>query len=459
MIDVGKEDKVANRMAAHRLTLLLTAGLLVTYGSGAADGSADEGGQAPTDERFAIHGELTYVVQATDDFSAPYSGPNSLSPRNNAETVDANLSLGARLWQGAEAWVQPEIDQGFGLDDTLGVAGFPSGAAYKVGAYHPYYRTQRWFLRQTIDEGGERETVEGSAGQLGGSHSLNRWVFTLGKFAVTDVFDTSQYAHDPRVDFLNWSAVDAGTFDYAADSWGYTVGGAAERYLGSWTYRAGVFDLSDVPNSEVLEHGLNELQFVAEIEKRYQFLGQRGRVLLTGFWSHARMGLLDQAIALAQATDTTPDTALVRQYRDRPGASILVDQPITSDIGVFARLGKAAGNVESYEFTDIDRTIAVGTSIKGRWWHRANDTVGLAVIDNGISGQREEYFNLGGLGILCGDGQLPHPGPEEILETYYSFAARSWAHISLDYQWVNNPCYNTDRGPASIGAVRVHLQF
>ena len=139
--------------------------------------------------------------------------------------------------------------------------------------------------------------------------------------------------------------------------------------------------------------------------------------------------------------------------------SLDLEQPITADLGVFARVGKAAGNVEAYEFSDIDRTVALGMSIKGPRWHRPDDTMGIAVIDNGISAQRQRFLNAGGLGILVGDGQLPHPGAEQILETYYSLAVLSQLYLTLDYQWVKNPGYNTDRGPVSIAAVRLHAQF
>ncbi len=415
--------------------------------------------QPLSEESFAIHGQSTYVEQETNAFSAPYSGPNSLSPSRGRETVDATLDLGTRLWRGAEFWVTPEIDQGFGLDNTLGVAGFPSGEAYKVGANQPYFRLPRAFVRQMIATGDRREPVDEAATQLRGWRSPDRWVFTLGKFSVTDIFDTNRYAHDPRSDFLNWAALDSGAFDYAADAWGYTVGGAVERYLGSWTFRAGVFDLSDVPNSESLEHGFHEFQIDLEIEKRYRLLGQTGRILVTGFESRGRMGLLDEAIALAAATGTRPDAALVRQYRSRFGASLDLEQPITPTLGVFARIGKAAGNVETYEFTDIDRSIALGASVNGSPWDRPLDSAGVVAIDNGISALREKYLSLGGLGILVGDGRLPHPGAEQILETYYSLAIVSQLFVSLDYQWVKNPAYNTDRGPAAITAVRVHAQF
>jgi len=92
-------------------------------------------------------------------------------------------------------------------------------------------------------------------------------------------------------------------------------------------------------------------------------------------------------------------------------------------------------------------------------WSRPGDTVGLAGIVNDISTARERFLNAGGLGIIVGDGQLPHPGPEQILETYYNLGVVPQAHVSLDYQFVKNPAYNRDRGPVSIFAVRFHAQF
>jgi high affinity Mn2+ porin len=447
----GMRRRVFALVAASLLTLPVSPSRAL--GSGAADTDA-----AP-EERFAIHGQITYTEQDDDGFHAPYAGTNSLSPHLGRETVDGTLFLGARLWQGAELWMNPEIDQGFGLDNTLGMAGFPSAEAYKVGKNEPYLRLPRAFVRQVVDTSEEREAVPAAANQLAGSHGLDRWVFTIGKFGVTDIFDVNQFAHDARNDFLNWAAVDGGAFDYAADAWGFTVGAAAERYWGSWTLRAGIFDLSTIPNSVHLDPGLHEFQFVDEIEKRYPLFGQTGHLRLTVFDSRGRMGLLDQAIALAQATATIPSVADVRAYRSRLGGVVGLEQPITDAVGVFARVSKAAGNVEAYEFTEIDRSVEFGSSIAGSLWQRPNDTVGIAVIDNGISAEREAYLSLGGLGVLVGDGKLPHPGPEEILETYYSVAPWSWAHVTLDYQWAKNPAYNKDRGPVSIVAVRVHAQF
>jgi high affinity Mn2+ porin len=412
-----------------------------------------------TPQNFAVHAQFTYVEQETSAFNAPYSGRNSLTPDRGAETVDATLFVGARIGSGAELWISPEIDQGFGLDDTLGVAGFPSGEAYKIGKDRPYVRLPRLFVRETVDLGERREVLEPAQMQLGGATSPDRLVFTVGKFGVPDIFDNNAYAHDARNDFLNWAAIDAGTFDYAADSWGYTVGAALEWYHARWALRFGIFDLSDVPNSPDLEPEFHEFQLVAEAQRDFSIGERAGKIRVTGFDSRGRMGLLDQAVALAQSADTAVDIASVRGYRTRLGASLSLEQELATSVGLFVRAGKDAGNVEPYEFTDIDRTVSAGFSLAGGRWGRADDTVGLAGIFDGISAERERYLNAGGLGILVGDGKLPHPGPEKILETYYSLALLRYAHITFDYQFIANPAYNQDRGPVSVFAVRVHAQY
>jgi high affinity Mn2+ porin len=456
-----KRFPVRKMITTNHLSRRILPSAILVYCSAliAAQDSPSQPPETVPTEAWALHGQMTYVEQNTNGFSAPYRGPNSLLPGRGSETVDATLYAGLRLWAGTEIWINPEFDQGFGLDNTLGVAGFPSGEAYKVGRNQPYLRLQRLFVRETIDLDGDRESVAPDLNQLGGYHSVNRWVFTVGKFSVVDIFDANQYAHDPRSDFLNWAAIDTGSFDYAADAWGYTVGAAAEWYHGAWTVRAGLFDLSNVPNSEHLEPGLHELQVDLELEKRHVILGHPGKVMLTAFASRARMGLLDAAVQVAQATGNAADLAAVRQLRNRVGIDFNLEQELSQNLGMFARVGKSAGNVEAYEFSDIDRTVAMGLSLKGSRWARADDTVGIAGIVNDISAARVQYLNSGGLGILVGDGKLPHPGPEQIIETYYSVGVLQQLHVSLDYQFVKDPAYNRDRGPVSIVGVRVHAQL
>jgi len=126
---------------------------------------------------------------------------------------------------------------------------------------------------------------------------------------------------------------------------------------------------------------------------------------------------------------------------------------------VFARAGWADGNVEPWDFTDIDRTVSAGVSINGKQWGRPDDTIGIAGVVNGISGVHQAFLNAGGLGILVGDGQLPNPGLEQIVEMYYSYALSASTKVSFDYQFIANPAYNTDRGPVNVFAGRFHAAF
>ena len=448
---------VSVAVRAYAVALLCLVPVAGSFGGEAA--AAESPGAANMPQSFALHGQLTYVEQETSAFRDPYRGANSLSPNNGRETIDATLYVGRKLWSGGEAWLNAEVDQGFGLDNTVGAAGFPSGEAYKVGKTAPYLRLSRAFVRQTVSLGGASQTVDPAQNQLGAAVTADRIVFTIGKYSVTDIFDTNQYAHDPRADFLNWSALDASSFDYAADAWGYTVGATAEWYTGPWTLRLGAIDLSDVPNSPHLEPGAHEFQTILEVERRFEVAGRAGRLLLTGYDSRARMGLLDDAVRLSGSTRRTVDIAAVRRFRSRTGIHASLEQQLSEELGVFARVGGASGNVEVYEFTDSDRNAEAGVSLKGSHWNRTGDRVGAAAIVNDISTARRRFLDAGGLGLLIGDGRLLHAGPEKILEAYYDCNVYSTVHIALDYQRIVNPGYNRDRGPASVFAVRLHAQF
>jgi high affinity Mn2+ porin len=121
--------------AARSHPLLPTALLVASLCSVIGDSSAAD---ETNDERFAVHAQATNVTQTYGSFSAAYSGQNSLKRQHDTqETSDLTLYTGWRPWHGAEMWVNVEVDQGFGLSNTLGVAGFPSGEAYKVGANAP----------------------------------------------------------------------------------------------------------------------------------------------------------------------------------------------------------------------------------------------------------------------------------------------------------------------------------
>jgi high affinity Mn2+ porin len=421
-------------------------------------------------DNLNFHGQATFTWQGYPPFRSPYQGQQSLiGSGEGRETLDANLAVGLRLWQGAEFWIDPEIDQGFGLGDTHGVAGFPSGESYKLGFDYPYARANRYFVRQTIDLGGDPEKVDADFNQFEESETANRIVLTVGKFYQIDIFDTNKYANNSKADFLNWSVINNGAYDFGSDAWSDTYGATAEWYQGDWTFRGGVFDMAqtpaDVGGDSALGYGLDptfrQFELVGEIENRYKLWGQPGAIKLTGFLIRGDMGNYDNAIALSQATglDVSDALAAVRTYQSRPGVLLNLQQQVTENVGLFGRAGWADGQVEAWNNTDIDQTAEAGLSFNGKMWNRPDDTAGIAGVVNGISASHIAFFNDGGLGIVIGDGMLPHPGPEEILETYYKYSLSANSTVSFDYQFINNPAYNTDRGPVNVFAGRYHWQF
>ncbi len=421
---------------------------------------------APAEDRVNFHGQATFVWQSYPPIRSPYEGLNSVPGSGQGREVwDATLYAGIRLWHGAEVWIDPEIDQGFGFANTLGVAGFPNGESFKLGSSYPYARVQRAFLRQTIDLGGETGKVNADINQFAETQTANRLVLTVGKFFVPDIFDTNKYANSAKTDFMNWSLLNAPTFDFAGDAWETTYGVVAEWYQDSWTLRGGVFDLSATPEGGIsptafgLDPTLDQFQMVGEIEERHQLWGQPGKLKVTAFLSRGRAGQFQNAIDLAQLTGQPADINAVRGYTSRPGVSINLEQQVCETVGVFARAGWADGNVEPWDFTDVDRTVSGGVSLNGKPWGRPGDTVGIAGAINNISTIHQAFLDAGGLGIVIGDGQLPIPGPEQIFETYYSYALTSVSRLSFDYQFINSPAYNTQRGPVNVFSVRMHAQF
>ena len=88
------------------------------------------------------------------------------------------------------------------------------------------------------------------------------------------------------------------------------------------------------------------------------------------------------------------------------------------DVGLFARASWNDGQNEILSFTDIDRSVSGGLSIKGSFWGRPDDTIGIGGAVNGLSRPHRDFLAAGGLGLLIGDGRLNYSN-ERIFETYY----------------------------------------
>jgi high affinity Mn2+ porin len=414
----------------------------------------------PPGANWNIHGQSTFIEQAYPSFRSPYEGPKSLPGRGEArETWTSTAFLGARLWEGAEFYFNPELDQGFGLGGTQGLAGFPNGEAQKAGSDFPKFRAQRYFFRQTFGLGGEQETVEDGPNQLGGKRDIDRVTVTVGRIAVGDVFDNNAYAHDSRTDFQNWALWEAAAYDFPADLPGFTRGIVVELNRRDWALRGGFFQVPKEPNSDVLV--FNTGGAIVELEERYKVFNQPGKLRLGAFANVGRTGNYDEALAIA-ASDPSIDinTAMesTRRQRLKYGFYINAEQALTKDIGLFGRASWNDGQNEILSFTDVDASLSGGVSIKGTRWGRPDDTVGLGGVVNFLSEPHRAFLAAGGLGLLIGDGTLTYSG-EKIVETYYAYTLRKGMILTGDYQFFLHPAFNVDRGPVSIFSGRLHVEF
>jgi high affinity Mn2+ porin len=416
--------------------------------------------EEPKETWYSAHAQATMVTQTHDAFPSPYIGGRSLLPVEPSPTsVTATLFLDARLWE-ADSWsgelvVNPEMSGGRGFSGVVGLAGFPNGEITRIGVVEPTPYFARLFLRQTWGLGDEQEKVEDEANQIAGSRDVDRITLMVGKLAATDLVDDNRYSHDPRVQYLNWALIYNGAWDYPANVRGYTYGVGIDFNQKNWAFRYGIFAQPSFAQGAPLDPKfLKANGQVTELEARYTLNDQPGKLRLLAFLNRAHMG--DYRETLDQMP-VNPDITQTRAYRFKYGLGASWDQEITKDFGLFARLGWDDGHTESWAFTEIDRTAVLGFVLNGRCWCRKQDQVGLAGVINGLSGDHRNYLGAGGLGFQIGDGRLRY-GPEEILETFYNFAVAKGINVTFDFQEVNHPAYNRDRGPVSIYTLRVHIE-
>lgn len=425
----------------------------------------------PDGQRWNWHVQNTEIWQGYPEFSAPYSGPNSLaSGGEGRESISLDLTAGLRLWPGGEAHVDGMMWQGFGLNNTLGIEGFPNGEAFRLGTAVPNGTFTRLFVRQTIGLGGETEERSDDQFTLAGREDISRLTLTLGRFSAKDVFDNNAYANDPRSQFMNWALMANEAWDYPADAIGYTTGLAIELNQPNWALRYGFFQMPRFANSLTAEDRLFKWPFddsaqdgpflaawgmVTELERRYRVRGHPGAIRLLAYLNRANMGSYQDAVnESVRPADITASAA----FRYKFGLGINLEQEITRNVGVFSRLGWSDGRNQAWVFSDVDYTATAGLSVKGGAWHRPDDVFGLAGAFNGISRVHQEFLATGGLGILAGDGTLNY-GWEKILETYYDVGVWKSVHLSLDYQFIVDPAFNRDRGPVCVFGGRLHWEF
>jgi high affinity Mn2+ porin len=415
-----------------------------------------------------ISGQANIINQWHPAFAAPYSGPNSFrSAAQEATSEVLTLYTGYEISKYTEVLFDLESAGGRGLSNALGLAGFTNLDVVRNPALGRVPYVARLMLHQIIPLSHEMEPNERGVLGLAASLPVRRIEFRIGKMSLVDFFDLNSAGSDSHLQFLNWVTDNSGTYDYAANTRGYTEAAVVEYDDHDFSLRFAEAMMPKVANGIYLDADLLRAhEETVEGEWREKiFGGQGGVVRLLGFVNHADMGSYREAVDdFLRGTGpgsggARPSIIATReQGRLKYGFGLNFEQDLTSHFGVFGRLGWNDGKTESFVYTEVDRAFQIGAYFRGEWWRRKNDRAGAVYDLNGITRDHARYLELGGLGFLLGDGGLTYD-TEKIFEGYYT--AHLWRGMfwSFDLQHIQDPGYNEVRGPVLVPGLRLHVDF
>jgi high affinity Mn2+ porin len=412
-----------------------------------------------------VSGQVNSIFQWHPSFHAQYSGPNSFEHASEqADSEVATLYTGLVLSPSLEAVVDVENSGGSGLSQTLGLAGFTDLDAVRNPSLSPAPYLARLWYRKVIALSDDTISVERTPTSMLTTLPVRRLDIHVGKFDMVDFFDLNSVANDSHTQFMNWTVVNNGAYDYAADTRGYTWGGVIDYEDRWWGARFAEALISKRPNGLTLQKNLQDAHSENyEIEVRPELIEKRDTtVRILAFTNFANMGDYHEAIDLFEDGKTpTPE------IDDHPmrttlkyGFGLNAEQEFTDYLRGFARAGWNEGEHESFNYTEVNDTVAFGGDLRGTLWDRPEDKFGVAFVGNGISQRHRQYLADGGLGFLLGDGGLSY-GPERIMESYYNFPIPVHAGFfgAIDIQYIDNPGYNRARGPVVVPGMRVHVEL
>lgn len=416
-----------------------------------------------------VGAQYTFIRQHQGELTSPYEGPRSLDPTGDTQSSHTiGLYLGWAVFDHLQLYLDTEKFMGAGVSGAAGLAGLTNGDVIRQGAGNlpKRFYIARKFIRYLIPLpfGGAQATKVAERGQdqLPGPEPATRIEIKVGVLAANDDFDLNRYANSTRTQFMNWSLWNNGAWDFAADTRGYTEGVVVGFVSPQWSVKYGLYEMPVRANQQQLESSIGKARG-ENLELTYKPGTDDNSTVIRAlvYLNTARMGVYEDAIAIAQASGTVPDiVADDQEGRHKLGFGLSLEQPLADDgeTGVFARAGWNDGKTESFAFTEVDRTLSVGGQLAGGRWKRPEDRVAVAVAMNGLSGPHRQYLADGGIGFLLGDGRLNY-GPEEILESYYRFQFGHYVQFSPDVQYIRDPGYNRDRGPVAVWGVRLHAQY
>ena len=132
--------------------------------------------------------------------------------------------------------------------------------------------------------------------------------------------------------------------------------------------RAGLFQVPSAPNSDILTFKTGGA--VVEFEERHTVFDQPGKLRLGIFANRGNTGSYRNALAISAADpalDINNVMTDIQRQNFKYGFYVNAEQQLMKDVGLFARASWNDGRNQILSFTDIDRSVSAGLSVKGSY--------------------------------------------------------------------------------------------
>ncbi len=397
------------------------------------------------DRYFVVGAEITGLYQYSSKLTkAKYDGPVSLSPKSHNETLTLfTLPILVTPWKGSEFNFTPEFSDGNGVGNGAGVAAYPA-ALYGFPTSRPY------ILRAQYKQSFETDTAKKSR--------IKSYNFTIGQFILQEMFSSNPYSGNPKHDFLNFSHTMLNAWDAATTAYGYTYGMASSLLFKRSSLNMALVTVNKDAGGPNTDWTVNKGYSInMQYAQEYFLFNKPGTIRALGFMNSTKSGIYkkfeyDSLSASAFFSDS------LKSYQKKIGFGVDADLAVNENFGIFARFSWNDGKSESWGYTQCDGSINAGISYKLGKFNRRDDGFGICGSYNTISADHRRFLKNGGSGFMIGDGTLTY-APEIVGEAYYMVNIFEHCFITLNYQYLHNPAYNSDRGPANFIGGRLHVEF
>jgi high affinity Mn2+ porin len=422
-------------------------------------------GETPSASPWRIGVDADAIRQYHGSFPSRYETPASaggnsfVSGSERGYSLVLGVNLGYRLSNDTEFWFREESIRGIAMSNAGGLAGLTDNDMQRLMENRFVQYRALAFVRSKWDLGGKVASIDADDLQFAQSATSRRFTLTAGNVDLLDLFDDNRLAHKGADRFLNWCFMTHCAYDFAADARGYTWGVGGDLAWDDWSLRGGRFAMPQLPNQLELDWHLGQhYGDNLELERRWdggslKLLAYRNKMPLSTYAGAFNIAPMDLGY-------TGPNARVNRVKR---GLGVNLDQSLSADLGVFARMMDSRSNGETMAFTEADRSLSAGLVALGEAWHRPHDNAGLGTAIQFASTDRQHYLAQGLYGVFTGDGPPPdgrfNYASERVVEAYYLLGFSKDDSITIDWQHIANPAYNADRGPVDVYGLRLHLAY